>query len=209
MCRHFFMLTLDELEGIIKELRFDTPRITLPDWPARHIDAFPRSEVPLIVSRENEFTAHTMRWGYPVSWSKGPIFNTRSDTALGSPETMWRESLDERRCIVPAWGFFESHRTETSLSLKTGKKIKRQYLFTPEDNAPLFLAGIYEADHFSLMTTEPNAVVSPIHDRMPVILEPRTLRDWLWGDYTSLLKGYDGEHLSLTANSPEPKTLFD
>ncbi len=189
MCRRFAMLTLDEVEGIVHAIQFDTPFNVLPDWPARPADAYPKSEAPLIISGASGLQAKLMRWGYPLSWNKNVAFNTRIETALKSPDNMWRDSLEHRRCIVPSLGFFEPHLHESYPSPKTGNPIKQQYRFTMTDSPILFMAGIYDKEgHFSLVTTEPIACVSPIHDRMPLALPYGKLGLWLDGDIKGALK---------------------
>nr|WP_239442884.1 SOS response-associated peptidase family protein [Gordonibacter sp. An230] len=155
---------------------------------ARH-DAFPSSVVTLIVPTGfgTQLAVADMTWGYQVPWKKGVVFNTRIETALGSSSNMWRVSLERRRCLVPAWSFFESHATETVPSPRTGKPMRRLYSFARADGTPLILAGIHEAGRFSLVTTEPSTVVAPVHDRMPLALSADGAALWLVGDFATLL----------------------
>ena len=139
-----------------------------------------------------------MTWGYEVSWQKGRVFNTRIEHA-GDPRSMWAESLERRRCIVPARAFFEPHQHETIISPRTGKAIKRQYVFEPGPNAAarwLLLAGVFSNDCFSVVTTEPNDLVSPIHNRMPLVLEPADVATWLGPRFADLA---DRSHVQLSA----------
>lgn len=179
MCRRFIMLTFDELEGVVKELYFYSPLTKKPEWPARRVDAFPRLEVPVIIPETEGVCAKSLRWGYPVSWSKNVIFNTRIEKACADSRNMWHESIEQRRCIVPTFGFYESHHSETYRSPKTGKPISQQYLFSSPDSSLLYMAGIFEDDHFSVITTQANTQVSPIHDRMPLLLPSHELRTWV------------------------------
>lgn len=183
MCGRFVMLTLEEVEGVIKEIEFQAPINRMPDWPARRQDAFPRSFVPLIIEEES-LVAKTMQWGFP-SWNNKILFNTRIETALGSTTNMWRDALDHRRCIIPAFGFYESHKSETAISEKTGKQIKQQYLFSLPDTSILLMAGIYQEGYFSIITTTPNDSVSPIHDRMPLLLQGANIDAWMAGKLSS------------------------
>ena len=137
-------------------------------------EALPSSVVPLIVAAGDGCglaVAH-MAWGYEVPWKNGPVFNTRIETTLRGEGSMWAESFARRRCLVPARGFYESHATETVPSERTGRPVKRQYAFAAPDGAPLLLAGVHDRGRFSLVTTEPNAAVAPVHNRMPLALEP-------------------------------------
>ncbi|MDR1359009.1 MAG: SOS response-associated peptidase family protein [Coriobacteriales bacterium] len=99
---------------------------------------------------------------------------------------MWTESLAHRRCIVPTFGFFEPHQSETFINPRTGKANKQRYFFSEPSSPVLFIAGIHAGDRFSLMTTEPNDIMRPIHNRMPVVLRQEELDTWLYGDYLSL-----------------------
>ncbi|MDY3949374.1 MAG: SOS response-associated peptidase family protein [Eggerthella lenta] len=152
-------------------------------------EALPSSVVPLIVASGDGCglaVAH-MAWGYEVPWKNGPVFNTRIETALRGEGSMWAESFARRRCLVPARGFFESHANETVPSERTGRPVKRQYAFAAPDGAPLLLAGVHDRGRFSLVTTEPNSVVAPVHNRMPLALGPSEAALWLRGVYEPLL----------------------
>jgi len=162
-----------------------TQNLRPPVLPGLH--AFPKSEVPVIVpDAEARLTTEVMTWGYKVSWSKQVVFNTRFDTATRPGRNMWAESLAERRCVVPTYGFYEPHKSETFINPRSNKINKQQYFFTSPSSAILFIAGVFEGDQFSLMTTEPSATMFPIHNRMPVVLEPSELDTWLFGEYLTL-----------------------
>ena len=206
MCAHVVMVPQMIIEEIVKEIERQNLARVMADWPAvvqpppepsallsqqpdptylKH--AFPGSEVPIIVpDAEARLAAQVMTWGYDVSWSKQPVFNTRFDTATKPGRNIWAESLAERRCVVPTYGFYEPHKSETFINPKSNKVNKQQYFFTSPTSAVLFIAGVFEGDQFSLMTTEPNTTMFPIHSRMPVVLEPNELDTWLFGEYLSL-----------------------
>jgi putative SOS response-associated peptidase YedK len=138
------------------------------------------------VPSKGRLTAQTKTWGFDVSWSKQVLFNTRFDTATKPEHNLWTNPLAHCRCLVPTFGFFESHQSETCLNPRTGKQNKQRYYVSLPGQPLLFIAGVYEKDRFSLMTTEPNAVMRPIHHRMPVVLRLEELETWLSGDYLSL-----------------------
>lgn len=129
-------------------------------------------------TREWAFTA----WGLVPSWSKDPtigsrMINARSETAPEKPS--FRAAFRRRRCLIPADGFYEWQ--------KQGNR-KQPYLITMEHDAPFAFAGLWEywegADGSALetstiLTTEPNAVMAPLHNRMPVIIEPEDYELWL------------------------------
>ncbi len=89
---------------------------------------------------------------------------------------------------------FEPHKTDKHPSPKTGKPIFDQYYFKLPDSDILWMAGIYEDAHFSIMTTAPNAWMRDIHPRMPVVLRPEELDIWFSGEY-SLLADRSGVRL--------------
>ena len=99
---------------------------------------------------------------------------------------MWKTPLKDGRCIVPTAGFFEPHATETVTSPRTGKQIKRQYLFDAPDDQPTYLAAVRNDAAFSVVTTEPNRFVAPVHKRMPLVLRQEEIPIWLDGDFETL-----------------------
>jgi putative SOS response-associated peptidase YedK len=124
------------------------------------------------------------KWGLVNYWAKDAKgaarqINARSETAATS--RAFRDALERRRCVVPADGFFEW----------TGTKQARRPLWfhSPHDDLLLF-AGLYESwmdpsnsewmRTFTILTTSANDVVAPVHDRMPVILPPERVDDWLF-----------------------------
>ena len=124
-------------------------------------------------------------WGFPVDWQKGSVFNTRIESAL-SGAGMWRDAFAHGRCVVPAATFFEPHATETMRSERTGKQVKRPYEFAMADGSPLMLAGVCADGHCSVVTTEPNEWVAPVHKRMPLALSFAEVTHWLEGDIAGL-----------------------
>ena len=140
-----------------------------------------------------------LRWGLIPSWAKDQaignrMINARAETVAEKPA--YRTAFRRRRCLVPADGFYEWQRT--------GKK-KQPYFIHRRDDRPFALAGLWESwqrpDHsqiesFTVLTTEPNDVVRPIHNRMPVILNESDYDLWLDpaleepGPLTPLLKPY-------------------
>ncbi|MGI6736380.1 MAG: SOS response-associated peptidase [Anaerovoracaceae bacterium] len=93
------------------------------------------------------------------------VINARAETAASRP--MFRESLRQRRCIVPASRFYE------------WDAAKNKVTFWLPENPVLFLAGLYRAGRFVILTTEANDSVRPVHDRMPLHIPPHSLNDWL------------------------------
>lgn len=140
------------------------------------------TQVHLVV-RADDGTREVVRarWGLVTRWARsaGPkLINARSETAPVKPA--FREAFARRRCIVPTDGFYEW----------SGAKGERQPIWLhPADGGLLCLAGLYESavepttgvcEHtFTILTTEPNALVASIHDRMPAVLLPEDVDAWL------------------------------
>jgi putative SOS response-associated peptidase YedK len=130
-------------------------------------------------SHQPELTA--MRWGLIPSWADDAkigyrLINARSDSAATKPA--FRSAFKKRRCLVLADGFFEWQ--------KAGKH-KQPYWIRRKDGKPFAFAGLWEhwtkgekpIDSCTVLTTDANAVVRPLHDRMPVILEQSDFERWL------------------------------
>lgn len=127
-------------------------------------------------------TAALARWGLVPSWAKDPamgnrLINARSETAPEKPA--FRAAFRRRRCLIPADGFYEWQK-------QNGRK--RPHFIRMRDDRLFALAGLWEAwegqDHSALvtctiLTTEANRLLQPLHDRMPVILAADDYHTWL------------------------------
>ena len=185
MCAHMILIPQDELERIIADIK-NNLKAEQADIMAAYKDVYPRAKVPVVVSSKDQLEVQVMQWGYAVAWQKDVVYNTKMETALGSKSNMWSDSIRNRRCLVPSFGFFEPHSKDTHPSPKTGKPIKDQYYFQIPSMDVAWMAGVFEDEHFSVMTTAPNQWMEKIHPRMPVVLHPDELDLWLHGDYPSL-----------------------
>jgi len=176
MCGRF---TLTNTAQSVAEA-FDLPGV--PELAPRYNIA-PSQEIGAV--RQDEEGARSwaeLRWGLIPSWSKDPararpLINARSETAAEKPS--FRQAMARRRCLVPASGFFE---------WKGKAGAKQPFLFRRPDHEPIAIAGLFEVWHgqggeviesVTLLTTEANARVRPVHDRMPVILDARDFDRWL------------------------------
>ncbi len=206
MCGRFTSLTYDEVADVIKEIEVTSPLNIMPDWPATHPNAYPKMRVTIIRPDEEirdakeKLVPAELQWGFPVEWQQGVVFNTRIESA-GKP--LWRDSLTHRRCLVPALSFFEPHQSEMALSPRTQKPVKRPYEFSLPDGSVLLMAAIWKEDWFSILTTEPNAAVAPVHPRMPLVIAQDEIDTWLHGDYGTLI---DRGAINLTATPELPLT---
>ena len=172
---------LSRRKQIIEEY-FDTAAWD-DDWSPRYNIA-PTQPVPVIRQHPKEPVRQisSMRWGLIPNWAKdlsvatGTI-NAKSETAATKPA--FRDPLRLRRCLIPADGFYEWKRTATS---------KQPFCFEVNDGELFAFAALWDAwkdssgkwvKSCSILTTTPNAVTSPIHDRMPVILTRDSYDLWL------------------------------
>ena len=153
------------------------------DWTPRYNIA-PTQPVPVIRQNPKEPVRELslMRWGLIPSWARDPsgaarMINARSETAATKPA--FRDPLKLRRCLIPADGFYEWARTG---------KTKQPYCFEVNNGELFAFAGLWDRwkdpsgnwlKTCSILTTTPNAVTAPVHDRMPVILHPDAYDLWL------------------------------
>ena len=125
-----------------------------------------------------------MHWGLIPSWAKDPtignrMINARSETAATKPS--FRSAVKYRRCLLPTDGFYE-------WKAIAGQKRKQPYYIRMADDRPFAFAGLWEhwegldgaaIDSCTILTTEPNEMMADIHNRMPVILDPKDFAQWL------------------------------
>jgi putative SOS response-associated peptidase YedK len=153
------------------------------DWSPRYNIA-PTQPVPVIRQNLKEPARRLsfVRWGLIPSWSKDAsgaarMINARSETASTLPD--FGESLRQRRCLVPADGFYEWQRTG---------KAKQPFCFEVNDGRLFAFAGLWDRwqdpsggmlETCSILTTTPNDVTAAVHDRMPVIVDPEEYDLWL------------------------------
>ena len=162
----------------------------------------PTDEAAVVVERADRRAIRAYRWGLIPSWAKderiaSKLFNARAETLDTSGA--FRDSFKKRRCIVPADAFYEWQRSDG---------IRQPFLIHRTDGAPLALAGLWSGWHhpeteqvirtFTIVTTTANQALSGIHDRMPVILEPRDWKRWLDTTNTDL-----GELAGLLQPAPD------
>ena len=154
-------------------------------WFAPTYNAAPQSVQPVVRLGRDSGSREValLRWGLVPFWAKDPkpgysTFNARSEAVAGKPA--FREALKKRRCLVPADAFYEWQRLDPktkhpfAIGLKSGQPCAFAGLWDrwqPKDGEPL--------ETFTILTTDPNALMEPIHNRMPVILEPRDYDRWL------------------------------
>lgn len=155
----------------------------LPNFPARYNIA-PTQPIPVVrQTRERGREFVLMRWGLIPSWVKDPgnfttLINARAETAADKPS--FRNAMKYRRCLIVADGFFEW----------TGTKGRKRcfHIRRRDSDEPIALAGLWkhwqgaegsEMETAVILTTGANADIAPLHDRMPVILDPEDFDAWL------------------------------
>lgn len=153
----------------------------------------PTQQVSIVRADEsgNARVLASVRWGLVPAWARdlsigARLINARAETVATKPS--FRSALRRRRCLVIADGFFEWR--------KDGVKKQPVYV-RMVDETPFAFAGLWErwisndsttVDSCTIITTEPNALLKPIHNRMPVILPPEAFSQWLNPDQVDLSK---------------------
>lgn len=156
----------------------------VPNVPARY-NVAPSQDVLAVLfdSAAHARRLQTLRWGLIPAWAKDAkigysLINAKAETCTDKPS--FRDAFMSRRCIIPADAFYE---------WKSEGKTKQPYAILRRDRAPLALAGLWERWQdtangetirtCTVVTTTPNDVCAPIHNRMPVILDERDHPRWL------------------------------
>lgn len=146
----------------------------------------PTQQIPVVRNDSEQNNIAMMRWGLVPFWSKAinsryTMINARDDKILETRS--YSGAFKSRRCLIPATGFYEWKRLDA--------KTKQPMLIRLKTGGLFAFAGIWERWQdksnpdvepvlsCSIITTSPNAITEPIHDRMPVILAPDLYSDWL------------------------------
>lgn len=175
MCGRY-VLKREDLEALVRQFGLRS----LEEFHSRY-NVAPTAVVPLVRTKAGglpELAA--VRWGLIPAWTKPeapvrPLVNVRAETLV----SRFRGALRSRRCILPASGFYE-------WQVAGGRK--QPWYFSAMAGGPIGLAGIWDAwrsgdgvelETCAVLTTRPNGILQPIHDRMPVVLTPEQCRQWL------------------------------
>jgi len=166
----------------VEEVRLD------PEAAEASYNVTPRAVMPVVAESKGHRVLDLVRWGLVPSWAKDlsigdRMINARADRLLTS--NAYKRAFERRRCIVPADGFYEWQKLE-------GSRRKQPWFFRRRDGEPIAFGGLWEIWHdpkagddaprirtFTIITTEPNELMKPIHDRMPLILAESTWDQWL------------------------------
>ena len=161
------------------ELEFN-PRYNIP----------PSVDVPIIRLDDDKRCLSLVRWGLIPPWTKdiksaSMLNNARAETVAEKPS--FRTAFKKRRCLIPVDGFYE---------WKPIGKAKQPYYFRRPDEQPFAFAGLWdtwkkdelEIESCTIITTDANEVMEPIHHRMPVVLCTNDYDEWLDPTATELTK---------------------
>ena len=213
MCGRYQTMTPDELKNLYEVVR-ETERnlYDLQDeirthptaypgemegiYPSNRGIIYPTDRAVVVQDTGGDLLLRQMRWGFPGYVDKKnpgakprPLINTRSETAASL--VTWKDALKNRRCAVPAKEYYEWDKGRP----------KKGYAFSLPESTWFFMAGLYteirkldgsKELRFSVLTTSANSSVADVHDRMPVVILPGELMQWLSGDYSSL---FDRSHI--------------
>lgn len=201
VCVRFSPLTAEEAQAVLDARGTGRHTIRYIETPDPLRDARPGSQVPLFVpDGAGGFRVATLEWGFPLDGRPHAVFNTRIESALEQLRLgrrgMWARAIAQGRCLVPVRAFYESHATERVVSEKTGRPVRREYRFRLSGARAFLLAAVQADGKFSIVTTEPNASVAPVHDRMPLVLGPGESSVWLGSEFAPLA---DRRSVSLTS----------
>ena len=177
MCGRYTLKAISEIladQFDFTELPEAKPRYNIaPSQLVACVRSIPRSQSREVVM---------LRWGLIPSWAKDlaigmKLINARAETVDERPS--FQKSFRQRRCLVLADGFYEWRKEE---------RVKQPYYIRMKDERPFAFAGLWECwanpdgqvvESCALITTAPNELMIPIHNRMPVIVDPDCYDEWL------------------------------
>lgn len=217
MCGRFTLHS--NLNLILQQFALDDA----PDLTPRY-NVAPTQDVPIVRATAEGRELAMVRWGLIPSWAKDEkignrLLNARSETAAEKPS--FRAAFRRRRCLVVADGFYEWKKVGAAKGAP-----KQPYYIRMQDHRPFGFAGLWETwrgpkgaelpepkQSCTILTTSPNALMEPLHDRMPVILPPGDYEMWLDPSFEglealqALQQPYDpdamiAEPVSTLVNSP-------
>lgn len=185
-----------------------TTAVAAPNWPPRYNIAPTQSVAVVHAAAGRDRRLEAMRWGLVPVWAKdvaigARMINARAESLVEKPA--FRDALQRRRCLIPADGFYE-WRNLPGVG-------KQPYLISwrQADPPPAF-AGLWdrwfdptgtELLSCTIITTEANVTIRPLHDRMPALLDPSEQEAWLDVDgvgakaATALLRPWDAARMEV------------
>lgn len=179
MCGRF--VSKAKKEEIEKEFEIE---IKGEDFILPRYNIAPTQLIAAITEIENTREISLFKWGLIPKWAKdesigSKLINARAETVHEKPS--FQDAFRSRRCIIPASGFFEWQ--------KTFKGAKQPFYFYLKEKEVFGFAGLWEewldkqtgelTETCTIITTEANDILKPVHDRMPAILKPEVYDEWL------------------------------
>jgi putative SOS response-associated peptidase YedK len=165
------------------EKEFKIGKLNKVSFDARYNIA-PSQMIDAVLETDAKRVLTGLKWGLIPGWAKDDSFasktiNARAETL--SEKASFRDAFKSRRCIIPATGFYEW--------AKKGENAKQPFYFYLKEKDVFGFAGLYEEwldkesgemlETCTIITTEANEVLEPVHDRMPVILKAENYDQWL------------------------------
>lgn len=181
MCgRVILTLSAKMIKQILAE-EYDINQLNIDDFVPKY-NLGPGQKLLSIINHNTEYRSGYLNWRFIPKWAKSQndgykYINARSETV--HEKVTYKDAFKTRRCLVVCDGFYEWRRKDN---------VKRPFLFHKADKGLITLAGIWTPQHLddgskeygvSLMTTEANDTMSPIHHRMPVIIRAEDSKQWL------------------------------
>lgn len=163
-------------------------------------DIYPTDEAAVIKKDAyGRITLSKIRWGYPGINGCGMIINARAESVLD--KKMFEGGIRRHRAVIPAAYFYEWSRS------------KEKNTFRRKDRGTVYMAGFYDltdlGECFVILTTQANASMIKVHDRMPLVLEKSQIKDWLLDD-TAVVNLLRQTPVLLDRETEyEQQTLFD
>jgi putative SOS response-associated peptidase YedK len=158
-----------------------------PNFPPRY-NVAPTQPIPIVRLVEGKRSFGLVRWGFIPAWTKDPkaislLINARGESVLDKPS--FRTAMRRRRCLLPADGFYE---WAGKMTANGAREPRRPYFVRPRSGDPVAFAGLWETwvgpngeelDTAAIVTMRANRLLAPVHDRMPVVIEPHAFDLWL------------------------------
>lgn len=154
----------DEVREILEKLN-----AKIQGKEVRTGEVFPTNQAAILLEEGKQTAPALSGWGFPKFNQKGVIINARAETAF--EKWTFRDSLLNRRCIIPSTGFYEWDSN------------KQKFLFRLEGTNALYMAGLYtfyqDEMRFVILTTDANDSMKEVHNRMPLVIPKHEIDIWI------------------------------
>lgn len=216
MCGRFALYA--DYEALLERFEIEEAALDQASYEENY-NVAPSQQIVAVINDGERNRLGTLRWGLIPSWAKDEkigykMINARAETAAEKPS--FRHAFKKKRCLIPANAFYEWKKEQDG---------KTPMLIHLEGDELFAFAGLWESwespegevvHSCTILTTQPNAVMADIHDRMPVILDKEAEKTWLDPNVQDpellqkLIKPYEAEVLevyevSSAVNSPKNK----